>query len=325
MVFIALPIGALGFYFNKFIIKHERAMYIIALVLGIISVLKIDSDSLALINDGFLGLGFFIVVMYTGGFKRNSKLNKKLRSVRKIFSIMGATLIVPHIVLYLGEIISGDYDASIVVVLGIITALIMLPLTIISFKSVKRKFPIKKWFHYQKYAYLSYFFLFLHLIMINNNNQIFYFIIFGLYFSLKLKNYLFQTTHVLLKVGVLVVLLSGLFLFSGKRDARADVEGVNLDEIVLADGTYSASVPSYEDYLRIQVVILNNELVNIFILDYGSTDPSRRPQYNLAVDNMVTEIIARNSTDIDTVSGATETTKALLKALAIVIDYATIE
>ena len=161
--------------------------------------------------------------------------------------------------------------------------------------------------------------------MINNDNQIFYFLIFGLYFSLKLKNYLFQSTSLALKIGLLVLLLGGMFLFSNKRDASASVEGIDLSEIVLADGTYSASSPSYEGYLRIQVVILDNEIVDVFVLDYGSTDPNRRPQYNLAVDNMIAEIIDTNSTDIDTVSGATETTVALLEALEIAIDFATVE
>lgn len=316
MVLISIPIGILGFYFNKFIIKHEKGMYIFSIVIGIVSIIYMDSEHLSLVKDGYLGLALFIVVMYTGGFKRNSKLNKKLRSVRKIYSIMGFILIIPHMAMYLNDIVSGDLEGSKIVILGVLTAVIMLPLTIISFQVIKRKFPIKKWFKYQKYAYIAYFTLFLHLVLINNDNALLYIGVFGIYFGLKLKNYLFLNTKFIWKLTVLVILLGGLYLIGNAKTTTASEDGINVSELTLNDGVYIGTAPSYIDYtVVLEVTILNNEITSILLIDHGSTDPLRKPQYYQAALYIANEIIINNSTELDAIAGATETTEGVLIAV----------
>ncbi len=326
MALLAIPVGFFGYYFNKFIIKHEKGMYIVALAFTVLSLFYLDSEYLWVIKDGFIGLSMFIVVMYTGGFKRNSIVNKRLRSVRKIFSIMGFILIIPHGVIYLVDVLSGELEPSKVVLLGLITVAVMFPIFVISFKFIKKKMNIKKWTHYQKYSYIAYFTLFLHLVLINNANALLYLGIFGLYFALKLKYYLFLNTNQFMKFAGLVIILGGLFVVSGGIESNASASNIGTDysELLLVDGVYNVYEASYLDHTVIlQVTVENNTISKIVILDHGSTDPSRKPQYYAAAEDMVELILEANSTDIDSIAGSTETTEAIIKAVEQVILLAT--
>ena len=323
MVLISVPLGFLGYYFNKFIIKHEKGMYIFALSFSVLAMFYLDSDHLWVLKDGFLGLALFIVVMYAGAFKRNSAINKKLRSVRKIFSIMGFIFIIPHSAMYLMDIINEDIELSKIVLTGVLTVLIMFPIFVISFKFIKKRMNIKKWTYYQKYSYIAYFSLFLHLILINNSNALLYIGVFGLYFAMKLKNYLLPETSMVLKYGVLVAVLGGLFIFTGGIESSARDAGIDYSELILIDGIYNVYEDSYSDHTVIlQITVEGNTITKIYIIDHGSTDPSRKPQYYAAAEEMVALILEAQSTDIDSIAGSTETTDAILDAVDDVIERA---
>lgn len=326
MALLSIPVGFIGYYFNKFIIKYERVMYGLALAFSVLALFYLDSEHLWVLKDGFFSLSLFIVVMYTGGFKRNSKINKKLRSVRKIFSIMGFIFIIPHGVMYMKDIVDGDLEASKITLLGLITVGVMLPLFIISFKFIKKRMSIKKWVYYQKYSYIAYFTLFLHLVLINNSNALLYIGIFGFYFALKLKNYLFLSIKPYWKLAGLILILGGLYSIGNSNESSAKDVGIDFSELPLVDGVYNVYADSYLDYrVVLQVTIFNNDITNIIIIDHGSTDPNRKPQYYAAAVDMVNLILQENSTDIDAISGATETTEGVINAVEMAIELATIE
>lgn len=226
--------------------------------------------------------------------------------------------------MYLLDIINEDIELSKIVLTGVLTILIMLPIFVISFKFIKKKMNIKKWTYYQKYAYIAYFTLFLHLVLINNSKALLYIGVFGLYFSMKLKNYLLLNTNMVLKYGSLAVVLGGLFIFTGGIESNARDVGIDYSELTLIDGIYNVYEDSYLDHTVIlQITVEGNTITKIYIIDHGSTDPSRKPEYYAVAEEMVALILEANSTDIDSIAGATETTEAILNAVEDVIGRAT--
>ncbi|MGD9605688.1 MAG: hypothetical protein AB7V00_06045 [Bacilli bacterium] len=167
---VGLVVGVLGYFLSPKIKKHELVAYIIATSLSII---LLFTNSMKLLAE--LGMGFFIVVMYAGAFNNRSLIGKRLRSIRKEYSIIGFIFGFSHSAYYI-----LDKDVEIV---GLITLVLMIPLTITSFISVRKKMVNKSWKLLHKLSYFVYFGLFLHVILLE---QYPYIIAFGLYLILKI-------------------------------------------------------------------------------------------------------------------------------------------
>ncbi len=79
----------------------------------------------------------------------------------------------------------------------------------------------------------------------------------------------------------------------------------------LVSGTFEGSAESLLGELSVRVIIEKNKIEHIYILEYSDT-----PGYSDAVfDYLPAKIIAKNSTEVDVIAGATITSEALLKAV----------
>ncbi len=186
-VLVAL-IGAL--LFSKWIHRYRRIVYGIVLLM---SLLLLDSEVNS-VTLGYTGLSFFLIIMFTGVLEKGFT-QKHLRQVRAEYSIIGAFLIMPHIVVFL-EYLLEDYgvlNMTLSMVFGILAAIVLIPLTLTSFISVRKRMPKGSWKKLHKYAYLFYLFIGLHLILIQNNRMIYYIVIFAVYGILKLSTILYKS------------------------------------------------------------------------------------------------------------------------------------
>lgn len=180
----------LAMYGGKFVRKHNVKIYIGVLILSIIAfILK---DKVAVFNpflEGFVGLSFFYVVMITGALKDKSKLKVKLMGLRREYSIIGFMLISIHGIRYYLEYF-GDSPALERLV-GVIAFVIMIPLFITSFMKIRKKMSRQSWVKLQRFAYLAYVLIFIHLLlMAEMPNLLVYIILFVPYFILKtMKEY----------------------------------------------------------------------------------------------------------------------------------------
>ncbi len=179
----------IAFYLHRQIRRNFIPITIVITIISILS-LMIDLQVFTIITQGFIGFSLFVVVMFAGAFQKQTKISKRLRSVRKEYSIFGFIFLTPHFIQYLLMFIDGTYDWE---WYGVIAAIIMVPLFITSFKMFKSKMDIKKWKKLQKLAYLVYLLIFLHLILVAEPQEsLVYIIIFASYSFLKLKNYLYD-------------------------------------------------------------------------------------------------------------------------------------
>ena len=121
-----------------------------------------------LITSGHLSLAIFLLVMFAGVLKKNSKAKKSLSLVRGELAVIGFIFLLPHAFARLALSLSG-YNMS-----GLFAFILFIPLTITSFMFVRKKMNPKHWKNLHKLAYVGYFLIYIHLafnISANPNNR----------------------------------------------------------------------------------------------------------------------------------------------------------
>ena len=77
------------------------------------------------------------------------------------------------------------------------------------------------------------------------------------------------------------------------------------------DGTYEATVDALHGPLSVEVTVADGEISDVVVTEHSETEGLTDP----AVTDLPTEIVESNSTDVDVVSGATLTSKAVKSAV----------
>ena len=316
-VLLSLLLYVVAYFKGDFIRKYFNVILVVSIVLSIISFFT----EFEIISKGFLGLAFFVVVMYGGAFKRQSKISKRIRSIRKEYSILGFVFLSVHGVMYLVETLTGEISYE---WLGIIAYLFMIPLFITSFTKIKKKMKIKNWIKLQRFAYIAYLLTFIHLIIIGESEHIpVYIALFGFYSFLKLHNFVLVKLRNPQKVVVslLVVVMCNLILlkateFDVSAISFSSYQGVNYSDTELVDGIYKGTSTGYKGLpIELEVIVTNSVIEDISIIEDGSTGPHRGIDFRQSAILIAEEVILNQSTELDTIAGATSTTKGILEAV----------
>lgn len=182
IAFIIL-IGVTGYFLSKRIEKIKYVLYGIFAFLGVLSIIFRNLPVSTPVNQGFLGFAFFYVVMITGVFKRDGEPFKRLNSVRSFYSIIGFIILTPHAIFY---IIDKFANNGLFDIIGLIAYLVMIPLFITSFQKIDRPEVLFKWKKLQRFAYLAYLLIFIHLIIVSDMpNTVLYIVLFAPYIFYK--------------------------------------------------------------------------------------------------------------------------------------------
>lgn len=311
----------LAYLFYKHIHRYEIVLYSSSTILALISIVCYDDPVFDFINVGFLGLSFLLVVMLAGAFKKGSKHYVRLMSVRKEYSIIGFILIIPHGLIYIYYAINQSISYE---WFGIISFIVMIPLFVTSFRWIRKKMKKETWKKLQKFAYLAYLALFIHLMVTTSLYAIEYIVIFGFYIFMKQLHYVyhrysFAKSFIITSFLIAgTIYLSGITLFSSTVDDTAIT--INTESSTLIDGTYRAQAPGYQNLIAdLSVTIENGVITDITFYDCGCT-PTDKKGYYLDTSNLLIEqIISAQSTDIDLISGATHTSQGILDAVELAL------
>lgn len=335
-------LAVFGFLFGKIIRKQFNIFLGVSIVLSI-GALVLQNAFFSFITDGYLGLAFFIVVMYAGAFEKGSLLNKKLRSVRKEYSILGFIVLMPHNIINLLYYLNGTLKVEWV---GIIAVVIMIPLFITSFTHFKKKLTIKTWIKVQRFSYFAYLAIYLHLMLIGlEEHKLGYTIMFGVYSILKLVSSLREKSQIKLGVsivGIVSIAVTVLFISPIDTGAITDVvedvivdvinndnndgviDIVEVDDVIdvidnsgiYTDGVHDGYSTGFQNMsVYVQVTVENGVIISIEIIEYGSTGSHKGINFVNEANDLRDEIVGTQSLDVDTVSGATYTTTGLISAV----------
>ena len=321
-MYIILPfvLALVAYYLNRLIRLNSIILYVFSLTLAGLTSFFPNSISSTLILNGTLGLSFYIVVMYTGALPKGSKIKKKLRGVRKEYSILGFIFILPHAYLHIYETI---IDSTPIAIYGLLAFALMLPLFIISFNVFKKKMSILSWLKFQKWAYLVYLLLFFHLIMMSSSdNAIVYLVIFGSYSFFKLYNYIYVKNRFTkslistISIGFVAVLLS-------TESFVVENEIYNIIEYyTFTDGTYEGEANGYRGIsTKVFVTIQDNIIANISLDSCGCTAIPNSGKYLDAAYEITNNIVELNDTSVDSISGSTTTSDAIKEAVIDALEF----
>ncbi len=163
------------------LMKHPVVFYALAMLLNVLYVSSIAftypefarRTLFFLMQKCTLSLALFTVVMFIGVFRKDSKVSLALRPVRAELSILACILAMGHMTMYLlsfaprlfkGGAAEGSFLVFFATALALLVLLLVLGIT--SFKGVKRRMDAGAWKRLQKWAYVFFGLVYVHLVSI---------------------------------------------------------------------------------------------------------------------------------------------------------------
>ena len=272
MIVILTLICSLAFFhfFGKALKKKPAVLYGICILLSLVSIFYpreggipfLDFFFKKIMQRGVLAGSLFIWVMIAPVLPKSFSGRKTIYLLRGEMAICASLITLAHNLAfggkYFGALFLGQGHISLMelhaAIVSCLMILLLIPLTITSFQTVRRKMQGKTWKKLQNWSYLFYLLLYLHIFFIYQGALIrgkgdyfftlmLYSFIFGLYGFLRIRQYRIQKegkekkTFPLLRIGgilpIVCIFLSGFYSAGKYRAAlEANVDKIRAQESV---------------------------------------------------------------------------------------------
>ena len=272
MIVILTLICSLAFFhfFGKALKKKPAVLYGICILLSLVSIFYpregglpfLDFFFKKIMQRGVLAGSLFIWVMLAPVLPKSFSGRKTIYLLRGEMAICASLITLAHNLAfggkYFGALFLGQGHISLMelhaAIVSCLMILLLIPLTITSFQTVRRKMQGKTWKKLQNWSYLFYLLLYLHIFFIYQGALIrgkgdyfftlmLYSLIFGLYGFLRIRQYRIQKegkekkTFPLLRIGgilpIVCIFLSGFYSAGKYRAAlEANVDKIRAQESV---------------------------------------------------------------------------------------------
>lgn len=312
VLILSMILMLLSVKLNKHIKKHQNLLYVILTMAAAATYLFDGTHNI--IGSGEIGTAFFIVVMFQGALSKKFNITQKLLLTRKEYSILGFIALIPHGLFYLISRQVFEWN-------GIVSLAIMLPLFITSFIVVRRKIKPHHWSLLHAYSYIVYSLIFAHLIIMSHGvNTYAYTLIFITYIILKIKNHPFKKLNTNFKritvIGVIILIVILNVSVPSKPVLAEKNDILSFDAITFKDGVYNGTAKGFKNLeVVVNVTVHEGTVTDIQIVSYGGTHPEKGMNFEAAVHEVKNTILKENSTDVDTISGATYSTAGMINAV----------
>ena len=272
MIVILTLICSLAFFhfFGKALKKKPAVLYGICILLSLVSIFYpregglpfLDFFFKKIMQRGVLAGSLFIWVMLAPVLPKSFSGRKTIYLLRGEMAICASLITLAHNLAfggkYFGALFFGQGHISLMelhaAIVSCLMILLLIPLTITSFQTVRRKMQAKTWKKLQNWSYLFYLLLYLHIFFIYQGALIrgkgdyfftlmLYSFIFGFYGFLRIRQYRIQKegkekkTFPLLRIGgilpIVCLFLSGFYSAGKYRAAlEANVDKIRAQESV---------------------------------------------------------------------------------------------
>jgi len=272
MILTLTLICSLAFFqfFGKALKKKPAVLYGICILLSLVSIFYpregglpfLDFFFKKIMQRGVLAGSLFIWVMLAPVLPKSFSGRKTIYLLRGEMAICASLITLAHNLAfggkYFGALFFGQGHISLMelhaAIVSCLMILLLIPLTITSFQTVRRKMQAKTWKKLQNWSYLFYLLLYLHIFFIYQGALIrgkgdyfftlmLYSFIFGLYGFLRIRQYRIQKegkekkTFPLLRIGgilpIVCLFLSGFYSAGKYRAAlEANVDKIRAQESV---------------------------------------------------------------------------------------------
>ena len=260
MIVILTLLCSLAFFhfFGKAVKKKPAVLYGICILLSLASIFYpregglpfLDFFFQKIMQRGILAGSLFILVMIAPVLPKRFSGRKTIYLLRGEMAISASLITVAHNLAfggkYFGAVFFGQGHISLMelhaAIVSCLMILLLIPLTITSFQTVRRKMQGKSWKKLQNWSYLFYLLLYLHIFFIYQGallrgkgdyffTLMLYSFIFGLYGFLRIRQYRIQKegkekkTFPLLRIaGILPIVCLFLSVFYSAGKYRAALE-----------------------------------------------------------------------------------------------------
>ena len=272
MIVILTLLCSLAFFhfFGKAVKKKPAVLYGICILLSLVSIFYpregglpfLDFFFKKIMQRGILAGSLFIWVMIAPVLPKRFSGRKTIYLLRGEMAISASLITLAHNLAfggkYFGAVFFGQGHISLMelhaAIVSCLMILLLIPLTITSFQTVRRKMQGKTWKKLQNWSYLFYLLLYLHIFFIYQGAMIrgkgdyfftlmLYSFIFGFYGFLRIRQYRIQKegkekkTFPLLRIGgilpIVCIFLSGFYSAGKYRAAlEANVDKIRAQESV---------------------------------------------------------------------------------------------
>lgn len=404
MIVILALICSLAFFhfFGKALKKKPAVLYGICILLSLVSIFYpreggipfLDFFFKKIMQRGVLAGSLFIWVMLAPVLPKSFSGRKTIYLLRGEMAICASLITLAHNLAfggkYFGALFLGQGHISLMelhaAIVSCLMILLLIPLTITSFQTVRRKMQAKSWKKLQNWSYLFYLLLYLHIFfiyqgaLIRGKGEYFftlmiYSFIFGFYGFLRIRQYRMQKegkekkTFPLLRIAgllpIVCIFLSGFYSAGKYRAAlEANVDKIRAQETVAEskesseasgsgedksdssekaseaagdkasvnssnassdsqsvdansasgaykDGEYLGKASAYNGNVEVKVTISGGKITAI---DIVKTKDDEEYFFD-AQKKVIPEILEKQSTDVDTVAGATTSSEGIAHAV----------
>ena len=129
-------------------------------------------------SRGIFATASFMIVMFLGTITKHNDFSKKLMAIRGEMSIMASLLVFSHNIIFglryfpilFTNPISMPQRQLIASIITIFLLLMLIPLFVTSFKTVRRKMKAKSWKNLQKMAYPFFIGIYIHVMVLYSSN-----------------------------------------------------------------------------------------------------------------------------------------------------------
>ncbi len=358
LILCLICISLCVYAFDKSIKKRAAVLYGASIALSFGSLLLPNRFEPAFMQDfinsavkgGALAGALFILVMYAAVIPAKSPFRAKLMKLRAELAIMASFITLSHNIVYgrkyfvllfteAGSMHAAELAAA---VLSLLMILLLVPLTLTSFMFVRRKMQPKKWKSLQRWSYLFYAFLYVHIALIYGKNIllgkgtylfgfILYTLIFCLYLILRCTKQLQGKPRAIWAVSIagglaMVCICTPLILLAYAKtpanspqtessvSAQSSTESMpagSTSEKGFTDGTFEGKAAGYNGNVYVSVRVEGGKITDIQITKHSEDEE----YYMDAKTQVIADILEKQSTDVDTVSGATSTSDAIILAV----------
>ena len=166
----------------------------------------------------FLPISLFIIVMYIGVFPKGTNIRRWLQPLRAPLSIIAGILVLGHMIQYVAVYIPGllagmaiKTNVAVSLVMAIALFALLAVLVVTSFEFVKKYMNSKSWKNVQRFAYLFYSLVYVHLLIMLGGpalnalskgtvtqgliSVVIYTVIFGVYLVLRYRRFKTEEAH----------------------------------------------------------------------------------------------------------------------------------
>ena len=312
---------------------------------------------------GILAGSLFILVMLAPVLPKSFSGRKTIYLLRGEMAICASLITLAHNLAfggkYFGALFLGQGHISLMelhaAIVSCLMILLLIPLTITSFQTIRRKMQAKTWKRLQNWSYLFYLLLYLHIFfiyqgaLIRGKGEYFftlmlYSFIFGFYGFLRIRQYRVQKETrekkvvPLLRIGgilPIVCLFLSVFYSAGKYRAalEANVDKIRAQETVAEskrsaeansasgaykDGEYLGKASAYNGNVEVKVTISGGKMTAIDIVKTKDDED----YFFDAQKKVIPEILEKQSTDVDAVAGATTSSEGIAHAVEKALEQA---